>query len=116
MIAKIKHLWINHKLLLSAFALAVAVTLFFSARSVLFFIYWSDPSHRNQALEPWMTPRYIAKSYDIPVETIAALLGVVPGPKERPTLARIAARDEMTVEMLITVLTIEIEALKAAQE
>ncbi|MBT2131965.1 hypothetical protein [Aliiroseovarius lamellibrachiae] len=57
------------------FLLAVVMVGFFTIRLLLFTIYWSDPSHRNIALEPWMTPRYAAYSWRIPKEDMQALIG-----------------------------------------
>ncbi|HCL64663.1 MAG TPA: hypothetical protein DIC56_07435 [Rhizobium sp.] len=90
-------LWRHHRLLLMAFVVATALTLFFAARFTFFVLYWSDPAHRDQPLQGWMTIGYIAHSYDVPREALANALGLVPPEKgKRPTLDALARDKGMT--------------------
>ncbi len=107
--SRLGHLWAHHKFLFLSFALALAVTLFFAIRTTVFFVYWSDPSHRNQPLEPWMTLGYVATSYDVQPEQVLALLGMSEAPRKRLTLKWIATRKGVPVETLITDLTRQLE-------
>jgi hypothetical protein len=68
--------------------------LFFAVRLTVFTIYWSDPAHRDQAVEGWMTPGYVARSWDVDPEVIRAALPPPPDgtPDRRPTLDAIAGR------------------------
>ncbi|MGV8938159.1 MAG: hypothetical protein ACOH2J_13620 [Allorhizobium sp.] len=92
-------LWRKHRLLLSAFVFATLLTLFFAARFVFFVQYWNDPAHREQPLEGWMTLGYVAHSYKVPRNTLAAALGVVPPEKgKRPTLKQIAGDKGLPVD------------------
>lgn len=92
----------RHPLLGGGFLLALGLTLFFAARMALFTLYWSDPAHREQPLEPWMTPRYIAHSWHLPPDELRALLGPLPPEAgRRPTLRDIAAARGIPVETLI---------------
>ena len=56
----------SHPVMSLAFALALALVLFFATgfgpprHST-----WSDPAHQAQPLEGWMTPRYIANSWNV---------------------------------------------------
>lgn len=84
-------LWRDNKLLLTGFVLALALMAFFAVRSVGFWIYWADPQHRNQAIEPWMTPRYIAHSWDVPPQIVGEAMHLDPG-GGRITVAEIAAQ------------------------
>ena len=99
--ARLAHLWAEHKLLFLSFALALTITLFFIIRTAVFFVYWSDPAHRNQPLAPWMTPRYIGHSYNLPPEDILLMLGLDEAPSQRPTLDWIAAQKGVPVPELI---------------
>lgn len=108
--SRLAHLWAHHKLLFLSFALALTVTLFFVLRTVVFFVYWSDPAHRNQPLEPWMTPRYIANSYDKTPEQVMALLGLTKPDRLRPTLDWIAKQQGISTRQLIADLTRQLEA------
>ena len=60
----VKRLWQTHRLLLIAFTVAAALTLFFAIRTTAFFIYWSN--HQNVEIEGWMTIGYVAHSYRRP--------------------------------------------------
>jgi len=118
--SRLAHLWADHKLLFLSFVLALAVTLFFAIRSVTFLIYWSDPSHRNQSLEAWMTPRYIAHSHDVPLDMVSETLGLagLPAarPTQKPTLHWIARHKNVPLEALISELDQAIAAHKADQQ
>ena len=84
------HLWREHRLPLLVFVGGAAVALFFAARLVVFTLYWSDPAHRQQTPDGWMTPGYIARSWHVPREDLSRHLGLEPGPDTHLTLAKIA--------------------------
>ena len=93
----------RHPLLVGAFGLALVVCIVFSVRSVMFAVYWSDPAHRDQRVEEWMTPAYVAHSWDVPRDVMEAAVG---GAAEtlsdgRPTLKRIAAAEGIPTADLI---------------
>lgn len=108
----LRHLWREQKLLLIGFALACAVALFFAVRMVGFWIYWADPAHRNQAIEGWMTPRYVAHSWHVPPEIVADALGLAPG-TGRVTVEELAARRGVPVEQVVQEITEAILAHRA---
>jgi len=82
------------------FGMASAATVFFAVRSVLFFVYWSDPAHRDQPIEGWMTPRYVVQSWQLPPEVMIDALGEGPMPGKRRTLAEIAASQGISFDEL----------------
>lgn len=84
----VRHLWRNNRLLLIAFTVAAALTLFFAIRTAAFFIYWSN--HQNVEIEGWMTIGYVAHSYRLPPEELQKALGYDPRKPERRPLGRIA--------------------------
>lgn len=96
-----KHLWQNHKIALSAFALAVAVFGYFAVQTTSSMIYWMDPVHQDRPLAGWMTPRYVAQSYELPPDLLGPALFLVKGetPK-RQSLSTIAANNDMTMGAL----------------
>lgn len=53
--------------------LAAAV---FGGRFITEALYFSNPAHRYQSLEPWMSPRYVSHSYDLPREVVADVFGI----------------------------------------
>ena len=83
-------LWRRNPIGLMAFGLAAVVTLVFLTRFVLFTIYWSDPAHRDQRIEGWMTPGYIARSYDVPKAVVTDALGLGDTSERRQSLEMIS--------------------------
>jgi hypothetical protein len=112
-IGTIKLLWRDNKLLFSGFVLALAVMVFFAVRSIAFWVYWADPAHRNQDIQAWMTPRYVAHSWHVPPEFVGEALGLKPG-SGRTTIGEVAATlPDVSIEELIARLTADIIAFRA---
>ncbi len=86
----IKLLWAKNRLLLIAFLAAVVVMLYFATRFVLFALYWSNPGHQNQPLEPWMTIGYVAHSWNLPREALLEQLQVPPARGHPASILEIA--------------------------
>ncbi len=99
-----------HPVLTPLFVLAAALTVMFAVRTVVFTLYWADPAHQDQPLEPWMTPRYVAHSWDLPPEVIIRALGVESGQGRRVSLAELARQQGIDVDEL------EARLRKAARE
>jgi hypothetical protein len=109
------YLWHHHRPTLIGFALILVIALVFAVRLALFTIYWSDPAHRNQPIKGWMTPGYVARSYDVDPDVIRALL--TPQPEvstgTRPTLERIAEAEGIALPDLIAQIEAAINAVRA---
>jgi hypothetical protein len=103
----------NRWLLLLALAASVAVTLFFAVRLTVQAVYWSDPTHRDQAIEAWMTPRYVAQSWNIPRDLVGTTLGLGPSDGRRMTLHDIARESGGSVEDLAAALRAAIQSYRA---
>ena len=95
-----KNLWQNHKLLLLAFILAAAATLMFAVRLIMVTIYFSNPAHQNQPLEGWMTPRYLAYSYDLTADELEQILGIDPTSFSRVHLKNLLKDQGITLQEL----------------
>jgi hypothetical protein len=111
------NLWRKRPMLVSAFLLAVALTLFFGVRLVRHTLYWADPAHHNEAIQPWMTVGYIAKSWHLDGPEIDALAHL-PGPKDYghpPPLSEIAKDRGVPVAKVIKEVEAAISVLKAQQ-
>lgn len=93
-----RNLWYKHRVVTVAFVAALVVTVFFAGRLVLFSVYWADPAHRHQPIEGWMTPRYVAHSYDLPPEVVRDALELGPGQRRRQTLEQIAEERGITLK------------------
>lgn len=115
MTGTLRLLWRDNKALLAGFVLALAVMLFFAVRTTMFWIYWADPAHRNQAIEPWMTPRYVAHSWDVPPQVVGEALGLESG-GPRITMADLAAREGISLDALVERVMAAILAHRAARD
>lgn len=77
-----------------AFAVAVLVTTLFALRLIVSIAIWSDPARIDQPVADWMTPRYVARSWDVPPAVLAEALDLpMSGTGRRTTLEEIALRD-----------------------
>ena len=94
-------LWRDHRVAFLAFLTALAVTLFFAVRFVAFALYWSDPAHRNQVPEAWMTPGYVARSWHLPRGDLLRALDLPPTPGHPRSFAEIAAERGIPVATLL---------------
>jgi hypothetical protein len=82
---------------------SLAVAGLFTVRSVALWAYWHDPQHRAQAIEPWMTPKYIAHSWGVPAHVVLESLGDFQRHKKGPmSLDQIAAAQNTSTRDLIT--------------
>ncbi len=114
MLNRLNLLWQNHKLLLLAFILAAAATLVFAVRLVVVTVYFSNPTHQNQPLEGWMTPRYLAYSYDLTANELEQVLGIDPTGVSRIHLRNLLKDQGITLQELQSRLD-AITARKAAE-
>lgn len=96
--ADVRRLWREHRALLAAFVLALAVTLLVTVRLAGHAVYWSR--HHDAPLAEWMTIGYVARSYGVDPRDLARAAGVLPGERPGETLAEIAARSGRPVEEL----------------
>ena len=100
--AYLRHLWLHRRVPLIGFLLAVLLLAVFLVRLTVAAVYWSDPEHVRQSPEHWMTPRYVARSWDMPPDRVAEALGLDPETHpRRQTLAAIAEARGVPVEVLI---------------
>ncbi|WP_321338217.1 hypothetical protein [uncultured Cohaesibacter sp.] len=88
----LRYFWKEQPIALSIFVVAVVLLVFFGIRFVDRFIYFHDPAHRNQALEPWMTPRYVGMSYKLPRDVIFDVMDLENTEGRRVKVGKIADR------------------------
>ncbi len=98
---RLAHLWAQHRKAVLAFVAALLLMLFFAIRTISATLYWMDPAKQDQALAGWMTPRYVAQSYQLPPDVLgpALFLGAEAAPRRR-SLDRIAAENGVTLAEL----------------
>ncbi|MDP5359645.1 MAG: hypothetical protein NWR52_05805 [Paracoccaceae bacterium] len=98
---RLRHLWQNHRKALLAFVVALVLMLVFAVRMITATLYWMDPAKQDQPLAGWMTPRYVAQSYQLPPEVLgpALFLAENSAPMRR-SLETIAAEHGVTLDEL----------------
>jgi hypothetical protein len=85
-----------------ALVVAAGLTVLFLVRAVFFATIWYESDPASHPVEPWMTPRYIARSYNLPPAQVAEALGILRGESPRKPLAEIAEEQGVAVETLIS--------------
>lgn len=114
MIQFFKRLWGNAPIATLVLIASLVVAGGFAVRSVAFWMYWNDPAHRAQAIEPWMTPNYVAHSWDVPLRVVIDALGHDKRPPKKPMrLGQIADNQNMTSDALIADIETAIQSFKS---
>jgi hypothetical protein len=93
--------WRRHPVLTTGFVLAVVIMLAFAVRFAVQVVYWSTPAHQNQQLQGWMTPRYIARSWQVSAPELTALAALPPAGEGPRTLAKIATDEGVPLAEII---------------
>jgi len=91
----------KHPYLSLIFGVGFGALIYLTVDVVAETIYFNDPAHRRQALEPWMTPRYVAMSWELPRPVIEEIFQL--GPREDgppPRLSDISERLDVGLEDL----------------
>lgn len=105
----------RHPVLVSAFVLAVALSLFFAGRIVVQGIYWSQ--HRQQPVEAWMTVGYVGKSWGLDPREIDARAGLPTPERGHPfTLDQIAKDRGVAVADIIAAVEATIAEMQAERD
>ncbi|MGR3291456.1 MAG: hypothetical protein ACU0C9_09720 [Paracoccaceae bacterium] len=97
---RLKDAWRRRPILTTGFVLAVVLTGIFAFRSVAMMVYWTDPDHRDQTIQGWMTPRFVAQSWHLPPDVMLEALQVDKMPGRRQALRDIAAAQGISLQEL----------------
>jgi hypothetical protein len=81
-----------------AFLLAASVAGLFAVRTVRHALYWGR--HRDEAIRPWMSVPYVARSYRVPPPVLYRAINLEPAPHDRRPLRDIALEQNRPVEAL----------------
>jgi hypothetical protein len=113
---RIVTLWRARPWLTAAFLLACALTLFFAVRLTWHTVYWAN--HQDEAIRPWMTVGYVARSWDLDPRAIDALAGLpLPEVKGRPQpLSEIALDRGVPVAEVIALVEAAVKELRARED
>lgn len=102
--------------LIAAFCVALGAMGVYAVRTTVDVARWTDPARQGQSLAGWMTPRYVAHSYKLPPELVAAALGIDPSdPPRRKSLSEIAEERGVPVQSLLDALEAAIAAHRAGR-
>ncbi len=107
-----RRLWTHHRTLLLAFAVFLGLAIFFGVGA--FRKARDFDAEKEQPIAAWMTPRYVAHSWDMPRDAMMEILGLEPPPPGRQTLEDIAADKGIPVEDYIREIEKGIAAFRAA--
>jgi hypothetical protein len=89
-------------LVVLAFVLVVAATLFFAVRAVRPAVYWHY--HQDEPIKGWMNVEYVAHSYHVPPHTLYIALGLPHRPPDKRPLRDIARAQNRSMDEIRTVL------------
>jgi hypothetical protein len=104
------------RVLIGVLAAATIFIAIFSVRAVASFIYWQDAAHQFQPIAGWMTPRYVAKSWQVPPEVVSGALGLeMSGGAGRASLEQVAEARGEDVAAVIESLDAAIAAHRATR-
>ena len=102
----------RHPVLVAAFALALALSLFFAGRITYRAVYWSQ--HRFESVQPWMTVGYVGRSWGLDPRAIDARAGLpIPDRGHPLTLEQIARDRGVPVAQIIGLVEETVAAMRA---
>jgi len=113
MVSFVKRMWTAAPVATVLLALALTACVFFGVRTTTSWVYWNDPAHIDQPIAGWMTPQYVAHSWDIPRYVMIEALALHQAGGGPRNLSRLAAERNISVEELISHLNAEIAAYRA---
>ena len=117
MITFLKRIWTAAPVATVVLGLALGASLVFGVRTLAHAVYWNDPAHRDQQIQPWMTPRFVAHSWHVPPEVLLEAMELERPPRSGPTSLRDLAQDlDMPVEVLILQLETAIADHRATRD
>ncbi|WP_425073236.1 hypothetical protein [Sagittula sp. S175] len=108
-----RRLWREAPYLTAGLLLALVVAGFFGVRLVLGAVFWADPRHQDMPIAPWMTPRFVAMSWDVPKEVVIEALGMKQDGHGPEPLKKMAEERGVPVEALVAELEAAIAAYRA---
>lgn len=97
---KLRTFILQNKLTVGFCAASFLALLYFTGSFAAELIYFNDPRHQNEALKPWMTPRYISLSYDLPRETVDQIFGLTETSEGPRRMRFVAERLDVSLEEL----------------
>lgn len=98
-------------------ALALSASAIFATRATVFWLTRPPAAERFLPVAPWMTPRYVARSWHVPPKLVAeAIQAPMPPPKGPMSLSQIAQMRGVPVDQVIAEAQAAIDAFRAKRE
>jgi hypothetical protein len=109
----IRNAWRAAPVATAIFGVAIIVGIVFTVRIALFWGHWADPANRDQNIEPWMTPGYVAHSWYIPREVMLDALPIPLDKGKRRNFDQLSKELGIPVEELIGIAQSAIDDYRA---
>ncbi|MEL6425213.1 MAG: hypothetical protein AAFQ33_07130 [Pseudomonadota bacterium] len=90
----------QNRLLVGLFLGSLAVALWFAFHAITDALYFNDRRNVDVDLQPWMTPRYVVLTYDLPRPVVIDLLELDPDHDRGLRLGHLARDRGITMEEL----------------
>ena len=103
-------------LVVGLFLGSLAVALWFAFLAITDALYFNDPRNVDVALKPWMTPRYVVLTYDLPRPLVMELLELDPEDDRGIRLGRLAQDRNISMEELTTLVRDAADTYREGQE
>ncbi len=81
---RLKKFWTVAPVATATLVLSLTAAVIFGSRSVVFWIHRPSPTERELTIAAWMTPRYIARSWGVPLEIILEAIDAPRPPPDGP--------------------------------
>ncbi|WP_370458515.1 hypothetical protein [Aliiroseovarius sp. PrR006] len=114
MIASLRRMWAAAPVATVILVVALLASTFFGVRTVSNWVYWNDPDHIDQPIAGWMTPHYVAHSWDVPRPVMIEALALGDKDPKGRNLKRLAAAQGIPLDELIARIEAAIEAHRAS--
>ena len=100
-IASLRRMWAAAPVATVILVVALSASAVFGVRTASNWIYWTDPEHIDQPIVGWMTPHYIAHSWDVPRQVMIDALDIGDKNPRGRNLKRLAEAQGIPLEDLI---------------
>ncbi|WP_133488235.1 hypothetical protein [Aliiroseovarius marinus] len=114
MITSLRRMWAAAPVATVVLVVALMASTFFGVRTVSNWVYWNDPAHIDQPIAGWMTPHYVAHSWDIPRPVMVEALALGEDDPKGRNLKRLAEAQGIPLDELIARIEAAIMAHRAA--
>ncbi|MEO1550498.1 MAG: hypothetical protein AAFR93_08700 [Pseudomonadota bacterium] len=104
--------WIVLGLLLAS----IAIAFWFALSLVSDALYFNDPRNLDVDLKPWMTPRYVVHTYDLPRSLVMEVLELDPEADRGIRLGRLAEDRGMSMDDLTALVRDAADTFRGAEQ